>query len=96
MIEFKGKKSRSRELHIYGQKGAAAERERYAASRRRRTVTGVLLLVLGMLLLTACGSSDSKAQVKCLDIVKACSEAASEGSLNEWYSYGEDALRRAV
>ena len=91
MIESKGKKSRSRELHIYGQKGAAAERERYAASRRRRTVTGVLLLVLGMLLLTACGSSDGKAQVKCLDIVKACSEAASEGSLNEWYSYGEDA-----
>ena len=63
--------------------------------KNRCHITAVLVAgVLGISMvtgLTACGSSDGKAQVKCLDIVKACSEAASEGSLNEWYSYGEDA-----
>ena len=62
----------------------------------RRPQAGLKLLILTVMMLTAagllagCGSNGSGDQVKCLDIVKACSEAASEGTLDEWYSYGEE------
>lgn len=62
----------------------------------RRPHAGLKLLILAVMMLTAagllagCGSDSSGDQVKCLDIVKACSEAASEGTLDEWYSYGEE------
>ncbi len=46
------------------------------------------LLILSLCLLAGC--SGSKAQVKCLDIVKACRDATAEDTLNEWYSYGEE------
>ena len=59
----------------------------------RRAFTGVLVLlaaVLAMGMLTGCGGTNDQGQVKCVDIVKACKEAASEGTLDEWYSYGEE------
>lgn len=59
----------------------------------RRVCTGVLALLvtaLAMGMLTGCGGTSDPGQVKCVDIVKACKEAASEGTLDEWYSYGEE------
>lgn len=78
--------------------GTAKPAEQDAGRMRsgRRPHAGLKLLILAVMMLTAagllagCGSDSSGDQVKCLDIVKACSEAASEGTLDEWYSYGEE------
>lgn len=82
--------------------GRAAKQGAGARPRQVLQILCVLLLALG--LLSGCGGSGTQAQVKCVDIVKACSKAADDGTLDEWYSYGEDAyedsfdtpLRRAV
>lgn len=49
----------------------------------------MLAVIVGIGMFCACGDSGT-GNVKCLDIVKACKDAASEGTLDEWYSYGED------
>lgn len=49
----------------------------------------ILAMILAVATITGCG--DSNDSVKCVDIVKACKEIASEGTFDEWYSYGEEA-----
>lgn len=62
-----------------------------AGPRPRQVLQIVCVLLLALGLLSGCGGSGTQAQVKCVDIVKACSKAADDGTLDEWYSYGEDA-----
>ena len=59
--------------------------------KRKTGKTALVLLaaIVGISMFCACGDSGTE-NVKCLDIVKACKDAASEGTLDEWYSYGED------
>lgn len=47
--------------------------------------TAVLLMFC---VLVGCGGDT--ANVKCVDIVKACRDVSAEGTLDEWYSYGEE------
>ena len=54
-----------------------------------KTALVLLAVIVGISMCCACGDSGTE-NVKCLDIVKACKDAASEGTLDEWYSYGED------
>lgn len=54
-----------------------------------KTALALLVVIVGIGIFCACGNSSTE-NVKCLDIVKACKNAASEGTLDEWYSYGED------
>ena len=54
-----------------------------------KTALVLLAVIVGISMFCACGDSGTE-NVKCLDIVKACKDAASEGTLDEWYSYGED------
>lgn len=54
-----------------------------------KTALVLLAVIVGISMFCACGDSGIE-NVKCLDIVKACKDAASEGTLDEWYSYGED------
>ena len=54
-----------------------------------KTALALLAVIVGIGMFCACGS-EKNTDVKCLDIVKACKNAASEGTLDEWYSYGED------
>ena len=54
-----------------------------------KTALVLLAVIVGISMYCACGDSGTE-NVKCLDIVKACKDAASEGTLDEWYSYGED------
>lgn len=54
-----------------------------------KTALVLLAVIVGIGMFCACGDSGTE-NVKCLDIVKACKDAASEGTLDEWYSYGED------
>lgn len=51
-----------------------------------------LILILAIILVISifAGCGGSKDNVKCVDIVKACKDAAAEGTLDEWYSYGEE------
>ena len=59
--------------------------------KRQRFLLGMLLLCLLALLgalLTGCGSGNNDAA--CIDIVKGCSEIASEGTFDTWAGYGEE------
>lgn len=50
----------------------------------------ILILALIFVISVFAGCGGSKDNVKCVDIVKACKDAAAEGTLDEWYSYGEE------
>ena len=55
----------------------------------KRKLILILAIILVISIFAGCGGS--KDNVKCVDIVKACKDAAAEGTLDEWYSYGEEA-----
>lgn len=48
----------------------------------------ILVLIFALCIMTGCGGD--KSGVSCLDIVKACKAATAEGTLDEYYSYGEE------
>ncbi len=58
----------------------------------KRNLKRKLILILALIFVISVfvGCGGSKDNVKCVDIVKACKDAAAEGTLDEWYSYGEE------
>lgn len=54
----------------------------------KKKLAAILTILLTVVMITGCGAGTDS--VKCVDIVKACKEIASEGTFDEWYSYGEE------
>lgn len=48
----------------------------------------ILAFIFVLCIMAGCGSE--KSEVSCLDIVKACKAVTAEGTLDEYYSYGEE------